>query len=231
MIKSQLVELVEQLQLFYTTSFALLNVLWQPSVPLIAQDIADSDVITPFGKVESYDKNGILVVRGFFTNRAKVESLMNKEFGGLNQTIGLGRRDLNGTTNVNLSQSGPSGNNSNPSYYDLSIDSVFRATCGSGEYNFFHMRNTASLVISTVHDALNRHNLNNKSPEFEFLRHLRNAVSHGNCFTFHTKEPTHTAAFKNLVIDQTCQGFTPVLFGFIMPGDVMDLLDHIKNNV
>ncbi len=66
-----------------------------------------------------------------------------------------------------------------------------------------------------------------QTPELEFLRHLRNALSHGNRFYLRGKEPTSPANFKTFVIDKPLHGKNMVMFDWIGPGDILDLLDHL----
>ena len=66
---------------------------------------------------------------------------------------------------------------------------------------------------------------------FEFFRHIRNAISHGNRFTFSRNEPSRPAAFKNKTIDHNLNGYENVLFTFIGIGDTLDLLDHLRDNI
>jgi hypothetical protein len=89
--------------------------------------------------------------------------------------------------------------------------------------------------LLTVGDALSLHHYFDRAPELELLRHLRNGVAHGNRFRIDnpaslTKFPAHNrlawirsdtkAEFE---ISAALQ-HQPVLFQFMGPGDVLDLL-------
>lgn len=81
--------------------------------------------------------------------------------------------------------------------------------------------------IGLVHDLLVRKGLLDATPELQFLRHLRNAVSHGNRFHLSTGEPKRLAKFKEFEITPELNGMENVLFEYIYPGDVIDLLDFV----
>jgi hypothetical protein len=96
--------------------------------------------------------------------------------------------------------------------------------------------------LLTVGDALARHNYFDRAPELELLRHLRNGIAHGNKFYFGRgaklvasieKLKRHPADNKLawvrgekkeiFEICETLQG-KPVLFDFMGPANVLDLL-------
>jgi hypothetical protein len=86
--------------------------------------------------------------------------------------------------------------------------------------------------ISLIGDEVQRNSLYSKfsSPELEFLRHIRNAVSHGNQFFFKsyddgTQEPKRPASFKQFTLAPSLDGSS--LWDFIWPGDLLELLDHV----
>jgi|GEM_PF-6452234 len=68
-------------------------------------------------------------------------------------------------------------------------------------------------------------------PLFELLRHLRNAAAHGNRFKFRAGEPRRPAEFRHFHLDPTMNGRENVLFDFIPPGDVLDLLETIHSHL
>jgi hypothetical protein len=90
-----------------------------------------------------------------------------------------------------------------------------------------------------VGDALSRHRYFDHAPDVELLYHLRNGVAHGNRFNL-TKEglmrlakwPAHNRHARVRVpgadfeVKQSLNG-TKVLFDFMGPGDVLDLLQSI----
>lgn len=72
-----------------------------------------------------------------------------------------------------------------------------------------------------------------RDPIWEFLRHCRNAVAHGNCFKFLGKEPVRQATWATLSITGSLQGTT--LFQddqngqhFLKPADPIHLLWDIE---
>lgn len=81
-------------------------------------------------------------------------------------------------------------------------------------------------MLSILGDALKRNGYIDKTPELEFVRHVRNAVSHGNVFHFGSGEPSRPAQFGAFVIIPSLQD-QPTLFEFIGPGDLFGLFDHV----
>ncbi|MFL5728305.1 MAG: hypothetical protein ACJ75J_02355 [Cytophagaceae bacterium] len=85
--------------------------------------------------------------------------------------------------------------------------------------------------VTLIHDLIKKHNYNNTSPEFEFLRHIRNAFSHGNRFSLRNGEPKRLATFNKFKIEASLDGKPNVLIDYIKPGDLLDLIDFVKNNL
>ena len=75
------------------------------------------------------------------------------------------------------------------------------------------------------------------SPEFEFFRHVRNASSHKNQFTFTAQEPRRPAAWRSAVLEHTRKGSMNPLqdqqcFGPLLgPADVLQLLSDIEARI
>lgn len=75
------------------------------------------------------------------------------------------------------------------------------------------------------------------SPEFEFFRHVRNASSHRNYFTFDKEEPRRPAAWRGFTIDHTKLGKENPLqgspcFGPVLgPADLVSLLKDIEDQL
>jgi hypothetical protein len=86
----------------------------------------------------------------------------------------------------------------------------------------------------TIGDALKRHDYFNHAPELELLRHLRSGVAHGNTFRINLKHlaefPAHNLLASIRGDNKTEFQITPnlqnqpVLFDFMGPGDILDLL-------
>lgn len=85
--------------------------------------------------------------------------------------------------------------------------------------------------VILIHDLIKENGFAKTTPEFEFLRHLRNAFGHGNRFTLNNNEPRRPASFKSFTIDRSLNGMENVLINYIKPGDVYDLITYIKNNI
>lgn len=64
-----------------------------------------------------------------------------------------------------------------------------------------------------------------RSPLFEFSRHVRNAGSHGNRFNFRPKEPTSPAAWRGVKLDHTLKGTANPLYGSPCFGCYLGLVD------
>jgi hypothetical protein len=75
---------------------------------------------------------------------------------------------------------------------------------------------------------------NDRSPEFEFFRHVRNASSHYNAFPFHQEEPRRPASWKNLYLDHSLKGRANPMYGkqcfgpTLGPADLIELLTDIE---
>lgn len=94
--------------------------------------------------------------------------------------------------------------------------------------------------LLAIGDALSKHNYFDRAPELELLRHLRNGVAHGNAFRIDnpaslSKFPAHNKLA--MIRSDTKAEFQisaklhnlPVLFDFMGPGDVLDLLISVAN--
>jgi hypothetical protein len=91
-----------------------------------------------------------------------------------------------------------------------------------------------------IGDALKPHGYFNRAPELELLRHLRNGVAHGNTFRIDNlkdleKFPAHNRLAWIRGDNKTEFEITPnlqnqpVLFDFMGPGDILDLLISASN--
>lgn len=87
----------------------------------------------------------------------------------------------------------------------------------------------SSLVL--IHDLIKINNFTNPSPEFEFLRHIRNAFSHGNRFNLKNGEPRRLAQFNSFTINNSLDQKPNVLMDYIRIADVLDLIDFVKSNL
>jgi hypothetical protein len=78
---------------------------------------------------------------------------------------------------------------------------------------------------------------NDKSPEFEAFRHIRNAASHGNRFFFEAGQPKRPASWRGLVFDHASQGAANPLHGtqcfgnILSPADAIGLLWDIEQKL
>jgi hypothetical protein len=92
-------------------------------------------------------------------------------------------------------------------------------------------------ALLSIGDALKRYDYFDHAPELELLHHLRNGVAHGNTFRIDRKLLAKFPAHNRLAwvkgdnktefeITSDLQG-KPVLFDFMGPGNVLDLLMSI----
>lgn len=116
---------------------------------------------------------------------------------------------------------------SDGSRYEIYIPNVIERTRTS-DFNIFYLRMSMITAITHLHDTLLQINRIDGTQELQFLKHLRNACAHGNRFYLKTGEPKKRAKFKSFEIESALDGFTPVLFDFIKPGDLFDLFDYIR---
>ena len=117
------------------------------------------------------------------------------------------------------------------SYYDLDTflaqEAIGRARDQVGQFSIF-MADLVGAEIAMLYDIANDNGLRDKGkPEMEFLRHIRNAVSHGNKFKFENDEPRRPAKFRQFEITKGLDGTVCVL-GFLGLGDVLDLIDAVR---
>lgn len=102
---------------------------------------------------------------------------------------------------------------------------------GTGpSFNMPYFRTVFSGAIAFVYELSREAGVHNTRPECQFLRHLRNAVSHGNRFYFKRGQPNRPAKFKEFEITSALKGTPNVLFDFLWPGDVVDLFRYIRTN-
>ena len=93
------------------------------------------------------------------------------------------------------------------------------------------------MLVNICMELIKGKGLNKGQPEIEFLRHLRNAGSHGNKFKFEQWEPKKVAEWNGFSIDFSLKGESNPLsdtqcFGyFIECGDLILLLKDIDDNV
>ena len=96
----------------------------------------------------------------------------------------------------------------------------------------------SSLIL--LGDRLVAGNYYDRAPVLEIVRHLRNGIAHGNRFTL--RNPTELRAWPAHMRDAACRSSEPfeitpeldgsaVLFDFMGPGDVLDLLITVSTHL
>lgn len=98
---------------------------------------------------------------------------------------------------------------------------------GNPQFNLDYVGAFLMAVISLIADRLSHNAYFTKSPELEFVRHVRNAVAHGNRFHFRNDEPSRPARFRDFEIRRDLEG-TVLFWEFMGPGDTLDLLQEVE---
>lgn len=120
---------------------------------------------------------------------------------------------------------------------DLAIDTAqIQNICTSGALTAdFAVTRLCCMLLNSAYQAARHHN--DKSPEFEMFRHLRNAASHGNKFHFENLEPRRPTRWRSLTINHTTKGSGNPLHGVecvghtLSPADVLMLLSDIESRL
>jgi hypothetical protein len=81
-------------------------------------------------------------------------------------------------------------------------------------------------AIIVIGDLVKNLGLDERTPLIEFVRHIRNGLGHGNKFTFEGKKTLREARFQSFVITRDLEG-EKVLFGYLGPGDIFQMLDDL----
>lgn len=95
-----------------------------------------------------------------------------------------------------------------------------------------YLKTCSCMLANTAYDSVK--NKDDKSPEFEFFRHIRNASSHNNTFNFFSHEPARPASWRGTEIDTSNNGTSNPLYStechgtFIGLADMIDLLKDIE---
>lgn len=147
----------------------------------------------------------------------EINAVMEREFGGA-------KRD---TAKLSLPCNCMLGKSIEVALTDLMTNAKMR----DEGYNLAFVRRGVASAITSVHDEIKRRSLADQYEDMEFLRHIRNACSHGNRFTFIKGEPRRSARFHSLQITRELEGLTPVLFDYITIGDAVHLLDSITRRL
>lgn len=98
-----------------------------------------------------------------------------------------------------------------------------------------YINSCCGMLANTAYESVKENN--DKSPEFELLRHIRNASSHQNKFNFFPKEPTSPSFWKEAKIDHEKKGKENSLYGtqcfgvFFGVPDIIDLLKEIEEKL
>ncbi|QPK65256.1 hypothetical protein IVG45_10145 [Methylomonas sp. LL1] len=100
---------------------------------------------------------------------------------------------------------------------------------------YTYINSCCCMLANSAYEAVKEKN--DKSPEFEFLRHIRNASSHQNMFNFFPNEPSSSAFWKEAKIDHKMKGKENPLYGtecfgsFFGVPDIIDLLKEIEEKI
>lgn len=153
----------------------------------------------------------------YMLNNREINAVMEREFGGANRA----------TAKLSM----PCNCIPSKSIEIQMADMMTNAKMTDNTYNLEFLRRGMASAIVSVHDEIRRRKLDDKYDDMEFLRHIRNACSHGNKFTFKDDEPRRPAKLGSLAITRSLEGMSPVLFDFITLGDAVLLLDSITRRL
>lgn len=114
--------------------------------------------------------------------------------------------------------------------YEMDLDATVANVTNNPGFTMIVILNAFTVMLPDIAHALSQRHYFTNSPELEFFRHLRNAVSHGNKFHFTNNKINHPARFGAYEITPALEG-QRALFAFINPGDVLDLFDEIERQL
>lgn len=123
---------------------------------------------------------------------------------------------------------------SNPGYYELQTAPSLEYIKSNPRSSLIFLSLSIRAALLNVGDELKKIDYLDKSPELEFLRHIRNGVAHGN--RFHFLGPVKKAAsFRTYTITDSLQG-TKIFSdhegdGFLHIGDALALLDFLESKI
>lgn len=152
----------------------------------------------------------------YMLNNAEINAVMEREFGG----------EKRATAKLVMPCHSMPGKSIDIALTDIMTNAKMTET----GYNLEFLRRSMASAIISVHDEIKRRSLGDDREDMEFLRHVRNACGHGNCFTFNNKEPRKPARLHSLEITPSLAG-RAVLFDFITIGDVVVMLDSITRRL
>ena len=120
------------------------------------------------------------------------------------------------------------GRQDNTYYEGLRIRPALDMAQGNSGFNLDYLGGWVMLMLSWLGDALHDNNYFDRAPVLEAVRHLRNAVSHGNAFHFKPgmPNPRFPAGFRGFTITAADQG-KAVFFEWCSTGDAFDLFDDV----
>jgi hypothetical protein len=114
----------------------------------------------------------------------------------------------------------------------IDMQQVISQTLGGGITSDQTLNGLCCMLANTAYETVKDHN--DVSPEFEVLRHLRNAASHRNRFHFMRGEPKRPAKWRTFEIDHTRKNDQNPLHGTACfgtrfgPADLLLLLSEIE---
>jgi len=119
-------------------------------------------------------------------------------------------------------------------YYDLPLDPSLSYVAENPRATFAFLGLVIKSALLHVGDAFSAAGYLDRSPELEFLRHVRNAVAHGNKFNIASplKRP---ASFRSYSISEALQGCRLLRDregdGYLHDGDALALLDYLESSI
>ena len=131
-------------------------------------------------------------------------------------------------------QMGPDDKIIESDYYELPLDTSLNYIAENPRATFVFLGLAIKGALLHVGDAFSAAGYLDRSPEFEFLRHVRNAVAHGNKFNI-TSPLKRRASFRTYSISETLDGRRLLRDkegeGYLHDGDALALLDYLETSI
>jgi hypothetical protein len=135
---------------------------------------------------------------------------------------------LEGSLGINRGSTVKLGRRHGDGYYEgLDVWESIDAIQGDTEFNRDYVTTVFAVGILGIGVKCKKGKYFDQTPELEFLRHVRNGFAHGNRFDIRKPEPRRPARFKEFEIIRALNG-QEVLWEYLWPGNIFDLLDHVE---
>lgn len=115
---------------------------------------------------------------------------------------------------------------------EISPYEIHRQVIGKNLPHEYYCTNLCVMLTNTAYEAARDYN--DRSPLFEFFRHLRNARSHRNRFNFSVTEPARPALWRTVTFDHMRKGEANPFYGqpcfghYFGFNDILELLWDVE---